>query len=306
SKIEKIESNTRSGITVVTITLREEVNDVDKELDDLQLKLASLNPAMPSGASQIQFIKDFGDTTNLMLTVASPRVVGVELQLRARPIEAAIRKTRAEASSAAPGRRASLVYAFPATLDPQELRRTVRTMGEYAQERGDVAQDVRYFEGDGFIGLDARTDADEDKIRSLALAFVRERLRTSELHPDVWRGAVIFDPAETETKLGQVAEAKYSYRQLDDYTDTLRKALLAVPSVSRAWGAGVLRGRVFLAFSQEKPANYATPADTLARALAARNVTAPAGVLETSDKSVAIDVSGELKGESELVGLLIS
>src|SRR5262249_14014586 len=122
SKIEKIESNTRSGITVVTITLREEVNDVDKELDDLQLKLASLNPAMPSGASQIQFIKDFGDTTNLMLTVASPRVVGVELQLRARPIEAAIRKTRA--SSAASGRRATLVYAFPATLDPNALRRT--------------------------------------------------------------------------------------------------------------------------------------------------------------------------------------
>src|SRR5882724_6610955 len=99
SKIDKIESNTRSGITVVTITLREEVNDVDKELDDLQLKLASLNAELPSGASQVQFIKDFGDTTNLMLTVARPRVSGVEIQLRARPMEAAIRKTRAEASA---------------------------------------------------------------------------------------------------------------------------------------------------------------------------------------------------------------
>src|SRR5258707_307662 len=100
SKIDKIESNTRSGIAVVTITLREEVSDVDKELDDLHLKLNSLNPEMPSGASQVQFIKDFGDTTNLMLTVASPRVTGVEIQLRARPIEAAIRKTRADAIAA--------------------------------------------------------------------------------------------------------------------------------------------------------------------------------------------------------------
>src|SRR5215471_7048612 len=132
SKIDKIESNTRTGITVVTITLREEVNDVDKELDDLQLKLASLDRELPSGASQIQFIKDFGDTTNLMLTVASPRVTGVEIQLRARPMEAAIRKTRAEAT-ASPGRRASLIYAFPATIDPKELRRIVKTMGEYAQ-----------------------------------------------------------------------------------------------------------------------------------------------------------------------------
>ena len=120
SKIDKIESNTRSGITVVTITLREEVSDVDKELDDLQLKLASLNAELPSGASQVQFIKDFGDTTNLMLTVASPRVNGVELQLRARPIEAEIRKTRTAANSV--GQRASLIYAFPTAVDPKELR----------------------------------------------------------------------------------------------------------------------------------------------------------------------------------------
>src|SRR5882724_8654518 len=133
SKIDKIEPNTRSGITVVTITLREEVSDVDKELDDLQLKLASQNAELPSGASQVQFIKDFGDTTNLMLTVASPRVTGVDIQLRARPMEAEIRKSRAAAS---PGRRASLIYAFPATVDPRELRRAVQAMGEYAEERG--------------------------------------------------------------------------------------------------------------------------------------------------------------------------
>jgi multidrug efflux pump subunit AcrB len=306
SKIDKIESNTRSGITVVTITLREEVSDVDKELDDLQLKLASLNAELPSGASQVQFIKDFGDTTNLMLTVASPRVSGVELQLRARPIQAEIRKTRAAASSTAAGRRVSLIYAFPTTVDPKELRRAVRGMGEYAEQQGDVAQDVRYIEGDGFIGLDARSDANEEKIRELALEYVRERLRTSELHPDVWRAAVIFDPAETETKLGQVAEAKYSYRQLDDYTDTLRKALLAVPIVSKVSRSGLLPERVFLDFSQEKLANYGINADTLARSLASRNVTAPAGVLEANGKSVMIDVSGELKNESELLGLLIT
>jgi multidrug efflux pump len=306
AKIDKIESNTRSGITVVTVTLREEVTDVDKELDDLQLKLASLNPELPSGASPIQFIKDFGDTTNLMLTVASPRVRGVEIQLRARPVEAEIRKSRAESSATSPGRRASLIYAFPATVDPKELRRTVKTMGEFAQERSDVAKDVRYIEGDGFVGLDARTDADEENLRSLALAFVRERLRTSELHPDVWRAAIIFDPAETEAKLAQVAEAKYSYRQLDDYTDTLRKALLAVPIVSKVSRSGLLPERVFLDFSQEKLANYGIDADTVARALAARNVTAPAGVLETNGKSVMIDVSGELKDESELLGLLIT
>lgn len=68
-KIEKLDSNTRNSVTVVTITMRDEVNEIAKELDDLQLKLASLNGELPAGASPIQFVKDFGDTTNLMLTI---------------------------------------------------------------------------------------------------------------------------------------------------------------------------------------------------------------------------------------------
>jgi multidrug efflux pump subunit AcrB len=305
-KIEKIESNTRSGIAVVTITLREEISDVDKELDDLQLKLNSLNPEMPQGASPVQFIKDFGDTTNLMLTVASPRVSAVELQLRAQPLEAQIRQTRSAADPMRPGRRASLVYAFPAALEPNELRGIMKEMRDYAEKRGDVAQDVRYFEGSGFIGLDARTDADEEQIRQLSLQFVRERLRTSELHPDVWRAAIIVDPAQTEAKLGEVAESKYSYRQLDEFTDTLRKALLAVPIVSKVSRSGLLPERVFLDFSQEKLAHYGIDAPTVSRALAARNITAPAGVLETAGRSIVVDVSGELKNVEELSGLLIT
>ena len=304
-KIEKVESNTRNSVVVVTITLRDEVSvdGIDKVYDDLQLKLASLNGDMPQGASQIQFVKDFGDTTNLMLTVASPRVRGVELQLRAQPIEAAIRKVREDAE---PGRRGSLVYAFPTALDLSELRGTVKEMVDYANARGDVASDMRYFEGAGFVGIDGRSDASEDDMRRLALDFLRERLRTSELHPDVWRAAIVIDPAETEAKLGDVAESKYSYRQLDDYSDTIRKQLLAVPVVSKVTRSGVLPERVFLDFSQEKLAHYGIDANTIARALAARNITASAGVLEASGKAIEIDASGELRDESELAALLIT
>lgn len=305
SKIDKVESNTRSGITVVTITLRQEIDDVDKALDDIQLKLNALSPTLPQGASPVQFIKDFGDTTNLMLTVASPRVSGVELELRARPLEAAIREARTKADPQRPGRRASLVYAFPTTLDSNELRGTVKSMGEYAEAHREVAEDLRFFEGPGFMGLDARTDAPAEAITNLALRFLQERLRTSELHPDVWRGAIIVDPAETEAKLGEVAESKYSYRQLDDYTDTLRKALLAVPIVSKVSRSGLLPERVFLDFSQEKLAHYGIDVATVSRALAARNITAPAGILETNGKSIMIDASGELQSEAELDGLLV-
>src|SRR4029079_13726909 len=72
-KVDKIESNTRTGITAVYITLVEGLSETGKEFDDIKLKLDAIND-LPTGAGPINFIKDFGDTAALMLTVASPRV----------------------------------------------------------------------------------------------------------------------------------------------------------------------------------------------------------------------------------------
>ena len=71
-KVDKIESNTRTGVTAVYITLVEGVGDTGKEFDDIKLKLDTITD-LPQGAGPINFIKDFGDTAALMLTVASPR-----------------------------------------------------------------------------------------------------------------------------------------------------------------------------------------------------------------------------------------
>src|SRR5262249_8728229 len=71
SKIKKIESTTRSSVAVVTIELDEGVAETGKEFDDIWLKLSSMKE-LPEGAS-MRFIKDFGDTAALMLTIASPR-----------------------------------------------------------------------------------------------------------------------------------------------------------------------------------------------------------------------------------------
>src|SRR5262245_39212601 len=81
-KVEKIESNTRTGITAVYITLVPEVTETGKEFDDIKLKLDSITD-LPQGAGPINFVKDFGDTAALMLTVASPRVTETEVSLRA-------------------------------------------------------------------------------------------------------------------------------------------------------------------------------------------------------------------------------
>jgi multidrug efflux pump subunit AcrB len=300
SKIEHIDSTTRTGVAVVTFTLQEGVKDTGKEFDDVKLRLDTLAGTLPSGTQPIQFLKDFGDTTALMLTVASPRANDVEVQLRGEQIARGIRAIRA---GTAGKRRGSLVYAFPATIDPRSLKRVLEQLAVFAEAQK-LVSDVRFLEGNGFAGLDAETDQTETQIREGALRFLRNRMNTAELHPDVWRAIVVFDPAETEEKLRGVAEARYSYRELDEFTDSLKKRLQSVPEVAKVTRSGVLSEAVYLDYSQERLSGYDFPAGDLAKLIAARNITAPGGVIESQGKKLTVDPSGELENEQEIGDVL--
>src|SRR5262245_62770726 len=72
-KVEKIESNTRTSITAVYITLVEGTRETGKEFDDIKMRLDSISN-LPDGAGPIEFVKDFGDTAALIWTVTSPNV----------------------------------------------------------------------------------------------------------------------------------------------------------------------------------------------------------------------------------------
>src|SRR5262252_807814 len=72
----KIEDKLAENKHVVRI--EQSVTQTGPEFDDLQLRLDQIKD-LPEGV-QVRFNKDFGDTTALMLTVASPKVGEVELQ----------------------------------------------------------------------------------------------------------------------------------------------------------------------------------------------------------------------------------
>src|ERR671927_1174864 len=94
SKVTKIESISRTGLAVIYVELDENLKETGKEFDDIKLKLDGIRD-LPQGAGPINFIKDFGDTAALMLTVASPKVDEAEIALRARAIQTAIEQERA-------------------------------------------------------------------------------------------------------------------------------------------------------------------------------------------------------------------
>src|SRR5499425_1602624 len=79
-RLSEVKSISRSGLSVVYAEVDERVTDTAKEFDDFKVKLDSITD-LPEGAGPIQYIKEFGETSALMLTVASPPASSVQIQL---------------------------------------------------------------------------------------------------------------------------------------------------------------------------------------------------------------------------------
>ena len=67
---------------------------------------------------------------------------------------------------------------------------------------------------------------------------------------------VIRDPAETRARLLAVAGDKYTYREMDDLTELMKRTFQTVTQVSKVDRLGVLGEQVTLSFSQERLASY--------------------------------------------------
>jgi multidrug efflux pump subunit AcrB len=299
SKVEKIESLTRSSVAIVYVTLNEDVVDRGKEFDDIKGKLDSIHD-LPDGAQPVSFLKDFGDTAALMLTVASPKVSAVELTLRARAVAHAIEAAR----QGQPGR-ATLVVNFPASINSRPLRRGAELAARALVDDG-VGADARVLEGPGYLGIDLTTAAADEALVRALIGYAQQRMRLSELHPDVWRPVVVRDPKDTEARLATVIGDRYSYRELDEFTDQIQRYLQTVPMVSKVTRSGVVPEQVYLEYSQERLAAYGLQQSALGDLLQSRNITVPGGILEIQGKNVSIDPSGEFRSEAEIGDILVA
>ncbi|HEY0158230.1 MAG TPA: efflux RND transporter permease subunit [Thermoanaerobaculia bacterium] len=292
AKVKKIESISRTGLSVIYVELVEGLKDTGKEFDDIRLKLSDV--ALPDGAGPVQFVKDFGDTGALMLTVASPKADEIEIGLRAQQMRAAIEKTRSGESG-----RVTVLAVVPQSVD---IRATARALDNYAKaiaESG-AGSDVRTITGNGFVALDFATTLDDAAVLRRANDIVARHLPEAERHPDLWDPIVVRDPAQTRERVAAVAGDKYSYRDLEKYTELIQRTLQTVPSVSKVGRSGILPERVFIDYSQERLAHFGVQGSAIARLLAARNILMPGGVLQVGDRNLALDPSGPFQSEKEI------
>lgn len=303
SRVIKIESISRTGLAIVNLELDEKLKETAKELDDIKLKLDSIND-LPQGAGPINFIKDFGDTAALMLTVTSPRADETEIAIRSKALQQAIEWERARATTEGNGSRFTLVLNGPRSMQPRLLRAPIEMFLAFIREKN-VASDLRVIEGEGFIGFDGQSEKDDGQLLTYVRQFVNERLQASEFHPDAWSPVIIRDPAETHTRLMAAAGDKYSHREMDDFTDLIERSLKAVPQVSKVSRSGLLNETVYLLYSQERLAAYGIQPSNLEDVLKARNISGTGGQVNVEGKNVTLDPSGEFKNEREIGDVLV-
>src|SRR5262249_39071752 len=161
----------------------EDTRDTGKQFDDIKLRLDGIHD-LPDGAGPINFIKDFGDTAALMLTVASPRASEAAVRLRSNALQSAIVAASAEAQARSAGP-ITLAQGVPPAVPVEMLRRVLRAFTEVATHDG-LFHDARVLMGPEFIGVDAASDKDDATLVGYVERFARERLQVSEFHPDAW------------------------------------------------------------------------------------------------------------------------
>ena len=297
-----IKSLTLDGLSVVNVQVDYNVNDLKPIFNEMDLKLRSITD-LPKGAGPIQFFSGFGDTAALMLTVASPKETEVAVSLRAREIAAAIKAARANAVDAS--KRATVVVAFPLSLDTHNIGESVSGILGPCLVKGGALSDIRSIAGKGFVGLDGIANSD-DELQRAFMGCVEEKYGSASFDPDIWQPVVIRNPDDAQARLDSVAGDKYSFRELDDFTDLIKRGLTGVPQVSKILISGDLPEWINLEYSQSKLAAYGVTPSKISQVLAARNILSPGGSLETNGRNLIVLPSGEFKSEKDIGDVIIS
>src|SRR5882757_9624731 len=282
------------GYSYVYIQLIDDVDDLKRQFSDINLKLNALNAQLPQGAGPITFQSDFGDTAALMLTVASPKADSVEIALRSRSIQAAVRSARTNKRPVSPDKPVTVIYPFPESVSPRSIASAAALFQTQAINAGILSKPSQ-IQGTGFIGLDGTSSRDDAAIQAFIRSFFANQIQRSELHPEAWSPIIVHDPAKTREKLAEVAGDKYSYAELDDFSDLIARTVQGAPETSKVERRGVQQQTIYLEFSQDRLAAYGLQPADLSKLIQAHNIIAPGGVFEAGQREITLTPSGQFE-----------
>jgi multidrug efflux pump len=284
-RVAEITSTTRPGLSVVYAEVDENARiDTGKEFDDIKVKLDAVTD-LPEGAGPIQYIKEFGETAALMLTVASPPASGAQLHLLS---------TQIAAIAAPVPSSLDIVLCSSGSPDPWFVREAATLLADALVRQG-VGSSARLIQGESFVIIRLSAPR-EPGASSRAVQRAWEDLpQRADLHPDVWDPIVITPGVALVDVLSREAGPKYSHRELDDFTDRIDKAIRNAPESSRVTRIGVIEEQIEARYSQNRLAAMGIVPAAIRGVLQSRNTTLPAGTVNAEGRELALEQSGEFR-----------
>jgi len=292
------------GISLVQISLDEDVSDTEQEFSDIELRLDALDQNLPRGAGPVQWHSGVGETAALMLTLASPIERETALALRARSASEAIRAVRASVPEA--GReRATLLVMLPFATPTRSVDAIFAGLSR-ALVRSGAARDPRMVAGDAFAGIDVSPIGSAADLLDFSRRWLSEQLGVTSFHPDAWEPIVVGDVDALASQLAAVAGPKYSHHQLADFADYVSRGLERVPQASKVLETGVVDERIYLVYSQEKLASLGLSLQSIPAKLAGQNSQVGSGNLELGASDVPVVVDSATTPQAALGGLVVA
>ncbi|WP_241572865.1 efflux RND transporter permease subunit VmeI [Vibrio parahaemolyticus] len=126
------------------------------------------------------------------------------------------------------------------------------------------------------------------------------------LPPGVNEPQVIDDFGDVYGILLAVTGDGYSYKELLDYVDYLRRELELVDGVSKVSVSGQQQEQVFIEVSMKKLSSIGLSPNTVFNLLSTQNIVSDAGAIRIGDEYIRIQPTGEFQSVDELGDLLIT
>src|SRR5262249_11221766 len=135
--------------------------------------------------------------------------------------------------------------------DPSFVREAAGLLGDALVRQG-VGTGVRPIEGPSFVIVRLSTAADAPTAARSAHKAWGELPQRADIHPDVWDPIVIVPGISVVDAITHEAGPKYSYRDLDDFSDRIEKAIRIAPEASRVTRVGVIEEQIEARYSQSR------------------------------------------------------
>ncbi len=161
--------------------------------------------------------------------------------------------------------------------------------------------------GKSQISVEMKSNYRKEQLRQI---WDEMRRKINDLSPSlpsgVYPSTILDDFADVYGVMYSVTGDGYSYDELKDYVDFLKRELVLVKGVSKVTIAGEQQAQVMVEVSTRKLAQLGIAPSHIFQLLQSQNTVSNAGKIRVGDESIRLHPTGEFKDVKELETLLIS